>query len=381
MLSSIPIRIHVNGTRGKSSVTRLIAAGLRAGGIRTIAKTTGTTPRLILEDGSERPIIRMNGANISEQIKAIELASRHGVQALVLECMAVNPDYQWTAEHSIVRSSIGVITNVLLDHTDVMGKSLQQIASCLSNTIPENGLLITSEVNNLELLRFRAERLGTKMHWVDPSTVTDAESAQFSYPIFPENVATALAVCQELNIDHEVALSGMWNAMPDPGTLCSHQCDLDDKTVTFVNALAANDVMSTRRIWESVVSEKRWTSRILMFCARKDRPARTSEFLAAISNGWDYTLLILVGEGTKPLCHNLLRRGVDASRFVDLGPIDPTDIHEAISNHLVDGALLFAAGNIVGLGESISNFFLERISHDGVWPHDGTRAGNFADTI
>ena len=31
VLSNIPVRIHVNGTRGKSSVTRLIAAGLRAG--------------------------------------------------------------------------------------------------------------------------------------------------------------------------------------------------------------------------------------------------------------------------------------------------------------------------------------------------------------
>ena len=30
---SIPIRIHINGTRGKSSVTRLVGAGLRAGGI------------------------------------------------------------------------------------------------------------------------------------------------------------------------------------------------------------------------------------------------------------------------------------------------------------------------------------------------------------
>ena len=31
-LRGIPIRVQVNGTRGKSSVTRLIAAGLRAGG-------------------------------------------------------------------------------------------------------------------------------------------------------------------------------------------------------------------------------------------------------------------------------------------------------------------------------------------------------------
>ena len=41
-LAKIPLRIHVNGTRGKSSVTRLIAAALRAHGTVTCAKTTGT---------------------------------------------------------------------------------------------------------------------------------------------------------------------------------------------------------------------------------------------------------------------------------------------------------------------------------------------------
>ena len=31
-LKSIPIRVHVNGARGKSSVTRLIASGIRESG-------------------------------------------------------------------------------------------------------------------------------------------------------------------------------------------------------------------------------------------------------------------------------------------------------------------------------------------------------------
>ncbi|MDE5007130.1 poly-gamma-glutamate synthase PgsB, partial [Francisella tularensis subsp. holarctica] len=39
-IKSIPIRSHVNGTRGKSRVARRIAAGVRAGGYRTVAKTT-----------------------------------------------------------------------------------------------------------------------------------------------------------------------------------------------------------------------------------------------------------------------------------------------------------------------------------------------------
>ena len=66
-LSEIPIRIHVNGTRGKSSVTRLIAAGLRAGGKRTFAKTTGTAPRVIDSKGIDRIIHRLIKPSIGEQ--------------------------------------------------------------------------------------------------------------------------------------------------------------------------------------------------------------------------------------------------------------------------------------------------------------------------
>src|SRR6266540_7415488 len=81
-LRRIPIRIHVNGTRGKSSVTRLIAAMLRAHGIPTVAKTTGTTARLILPDGSERPVFRDGRPTIRELAWAMRRASREGVGAV-----------------------------------------------------------------------------------------------------------------------------------------------------------------------------------------------------------------------------------------------------------------------------------------------------------
>ena len=110
-VKAIPVRIHVNGTRGKSSVTRLIAAGLRAGGKRTVAKITGTLPRVVLPDGREAAIIRLMGANIIEQKYIFRHAVSDKPDAIVVECMAVNPGFQWITERKFVRSTISVITN------------------------------------------------------------------------------------------------------------------------------------------------------------------------------------------------------------------------------------------------------------------------------
>jgi hypothetical protein len=57
-LGKLKIRIYVNGIRGKSTVTRLIAGVLREAGIQTLAKTTGSAARVILPNGDEIPIRR-----------------------------------------------------------------------------------------------------------------------------------------------------------------------------------------------------------------------------------------------------------------------------------------------------------------------------------
>src|SRR2546426_3683025 len=90
-LERIPVRIHVNGTRGKSSVTRLIAAGMRAGGIRTLAKTTGTLARIIDPEGREIDVFRVGRPNLIEQTRIVRRAIEWGAEAMVIECMAVTP--------------------------------------------------------------------------------------------------------------------------------------------------------------------------------------------------------------------------------------------------------------------------------------------------
>ena len=49
-LAKIPIRINVNGIRGKSTITRFITGILTEAGMKTIGKTTGTAARMIYWD-------------------------------------------------------------------------------------------------------------------------------------------------------------------------------------------------------------------------------------------------------------------------------------------------------------------------------------------
>src|SRR6185503_7203186 len=104
-LGRIPIRIHVNGSRGKSSVTRLIGAVMRATGKVMVTKTIGTAARFILPDGHEVPIFRPGRANIIEQLKVVKKAHELGAEVLVAECMAVTPEYIQILQDRTIRGT------------------------------------------------------------------------------------------------------------------------------------------------------------------------------------------------------------------------------------------------------------------------------------
>ena len=86
--------------------------------MRAAAKTTGTLARMILPDGREVPVFRPAGANIIEQVRIVSAAQRHGAEALVIECMALQPELHWLTESKFVRATHGVITNARADHLE-----------------------------------------------------------------------------------------------------------------------------------------------------------------------------------------------------------------------------------------------------------------------
>ena len=52
---SIPLRVSISGTRGKTTLVRALASVLRESGRTVLAKTTGTQALMILPDGVNLP--------------------------------------------------------------------------------------------------------------------------------------------------------------------------------------------------------------------------------------------------------------------------------------------------------------------------------------
>ena len=168
----IPIRIHVNGTRGKSSVVRLIAEVLRRAGITTLAKVTGTEPTLVYPDGHEERIKRRGPSRIQEQVWLIKRAARLSVEAIVVECMAIEPRLQFASEVNMLKSTIGVITNVRPDHFEVMGETLDDIADSLSESIPFHGALVTGDARYFPLFQKECKKRNTKAYLTEMTEST-----------------------------------------------------------------------------------------------------------------------------------------------------------------------------------------------------------------
>jgi len=353
----IPIRIHVNGTRGKSSVTRLIAAGLRAGGHRVVAKTTGTLPRLILEDGGEVPLARRGRATIREQMRVLSLAAKRKADAVVLECMAIHPELQWVSEHRMVRSTIGVITNVREDHQEVLGFDHGRAARALAATIPVRGLLVMGEAVDEPLFRETARRRGTRVEvvdrcadaWTSPDRLEPAE-----------NVEVALRVCEAVGVSRERALAGMKAAIPDAGALRVLPSRLGMARITFINAFSLNDVDSLRVVWRSLAERGLATDPLVVLLnGREDRPLRSRRFGGVVGAELAPERLLLAGGGWRFARREAVRAGYPADRIVHLSGKTAEEIGGQLCEHVPPDSTLLGLGNYQGVGRAIAEH-LER---------------------
>jgi len=362
---SIPIRIHINGTRGKSSVTRLVGAGLRAGGISTITKVTGTFPRLIIEDGTETYIHRKSSANIIEQLSIVKYAAVRKVQALVMECMALQPQYQTITEKKMIHSNINVMTNIRLDHVDIMGHTLPEIAETLGRTIPKNEHLFTTENVIPETLKKMADKRNTVSHFIDSEIVSLEEMRGFSYIEHRDNVALALAVCLHCKVDREIALKGMYQAVPDAGALRRHKVEAFQKQLFFYNAFAANDPDSTLMVWQKIRDEIGFEGvRIVLLNTRHDRLDRARQLaeMAASKLADEMDYLVLIGQSTEVVEGMTVNYGLPKKKIINLGYSTPPKVFEKVLSITDKMSTTVAIGNMGGMGAETAEYFENRSS-------------------
>jgi gamma-polyglutamate synthase len=350
-LDQILIRVLVNGIRGKSSITRLCAGALRGGGLVTVAKTTGTAARFIHPDATEEPVHRkFEIPNIAEQIGIVRRAAAYQPDALVMECMAVMPALQEINQTKLIRSTIGILSNVREDHLAEMGPTLDDVARSLSRAMPAGGICITAERDRRHILQQEANKRNCLLVSVNPDSVTEEEMSQFQYFTFRENVAIALAVAGVLGIDRRSALWGMWTAPPDPGVLSVTTYAVDDRTIRFANVFAANDPESTLMNIEQLIRRGAVTPPLsIVINCRPDRVGRNGQ-MGAIVHRLPAATVYLIGHPTKSAQDGIADGW--PGRVVDLGGNrSPEEILETLLAQSGPDASLVAIGNIHGQGE------------------------------
>lgn len=187
--------VHVSGTNGKGSFTAMLASVLKAAGNKVGAFTspaiTGVT------DG-----IRVNGERIGEEeldsllAEIAPFAGRMAEKPTEFEVMTAAAYLYFAREGcdiSVIECGLGgagdstnvlkspllsVITNVELDHTDRLGKTLSAIAEHKAGVIKEGRPVLYGgdPGEALEVIERRAEEMGSRLFITDRTRLTAAPS-------------------------------------------------------------------------------------------------------------------------------------------------------------------------------------------------------------
>lgn len=322
-------RILVTGSRGKSSIVRLLYAGMQATGMQTYARLTGVIPRELGPDG-ERTISRSAGAHVEEMrwwLKCLPASA----QAVVLENSAITADFQVLAGRWL-RPDVTVLANTLPDHQELWGPTSAAAAEVLTNGIPKQGQVILpaglrTDDHLLELLY----RRHCELIFAEPATELE-ENYQ------AVNMGLALATLVHLGFSSDSVLPAMRNLAPDRYDF--HVANREGTEVAL--AFAANDIASTRVLFNSLNWSPGETS--LIYNHRADRPGRLKSFKQWLSQScWRDVMII----GDKPR-KEFARQELASARYLDIKN------EQGLLGLFKPGDRVFGCGNIAGLPLSLT---------------------------
>lgn len=353
-VNSLSLRIHVNGTRGKSSVTEYIASGLSVKYPGVIAKITGVVPSVI-QHGKRDTIRRRGVARVQEQVKTVISASRSRAESLVMECMSISPELQ-RLESRFFKPHIFVITNIRDDHREEMGNNLEAQVESICDSIPSASIIVTGETRFLDKIVEKAAIRGSRVI----SAIEKNFDGLYDIPdwVYPTNISIALAVCEIAGISREEAIDGIMKCVSAER---SPLLRIEDggREIKFLNAFAVNDIESTKAFlekWKSILGHQGKISVLLN--TRADRPLRTRLFSKWISD--NLILLdqvIITGTHSVWAENSIVRGGVERDNVHLWRKREIANLQSNLTSILPCGSLLVGVGNIAGEGFNI----LERL--------------------
>jgi UDP-N-acetylmuramyl pentapeptide synthase len=313
-----PVRILVTGSRGKSTIVRLLHTALADSGLQSWARITGVVPRE-LGPGGIRAIRRSAGAHVGEMRWWLR-SLPDSAQAIVLENSAIAPEFQHLAARWL-QPRLTVFTNALPDHQEAWGPTRAGAVETLAAGIPGRCMVIlpahaASDAQLRELL----DRRGCEVVPAAPAPAAGAGHRA-------TNLGLALAAIRRLGLETPrtvQVMQGLPRDRYDFHVLHSHGAKL-------AMAFSANDPVSTRALFESLrwpVEETR-----LVYNHRADRPARLASFRDWLGLPWREVLII----GDRP------RSRPGAARYVRIDGAD------RLLGMLQPGELFFGCGNIAGV--------------------------------
>lgn len=273
-IHSIPIRILVTGSRGKSSLVRLLSAALVSFGLNVRGRITGVLPRELLPgDGILSPLketllLRSGPASVEEMRWWLSTLPR-GTDAVVMENSAVAPELQALAFRWL-QPCCTVLTNVRPDHEEVWGRGEENAASALCSGIGDPGGMSCPE-HPVVLPRSVAEkqcvqRLLSAQHF---RLLPCGEGNAFK----ETHLALVQEVCRLFGFDERQSRAAAAALPPDVADFAFFR----EGDGVLAAAFSANDTESTEQLFVSTGWSREETT--LLFNARKDRVRRFRSFL------------------------------------------------------------------------------------------------------
>ena len=317
-------RVLVAGSRGKSSIVRLLHAAMNDQGLNTYARITGVVPRELGPLGI-RTISRSAGAHVEEMrwwLGCLPVSAG----GIVLENSAISAEFQSLAGRWL-RPDVTVLTNTLPDHQELWGTSSASAAEVLVAGVPKNArLVLPIELGSDEYLMELLKGRRCQPVFSEPA----AEAGQGYRAV---NTGLALTTMECLGLDNDSALKAMLGLPDDRYDFHVARCGGAELAMAF----SANDITSTRNLFRSLTWSKAETR--IIYNHRADRPGRFKSFVEWLGQShWREVLIIGDKPGKRP----------GSARYLKV------DNEQGLLRLFQPGDRIFGCGNIAGIPLSLA---------------------------